>query len=112
MDRQIIFASLLLAASPLVAGCMPDNARTHLDWGVNTTAPRHVAAKDSAKTYVYDDSAARTRARVLHPILRACHQPAAGAYQPGGAGRRAGFHLAGLGPGDFRFRHHRQWRQE
>jgi len=53
MDRKIIFASLLLAAS--VAGCMPEDPRTHLDWGVNTNAPRHVAA--SANTYVYDESA-------------------------------------------------------
>ena len=57
MDRKILFASLFLAASPLVAGCMPDNPRTHLDWGVNTSTPRHVAAKDSANTYVYDESA-------------------------------------------------------
>jgi murein DD-endopeptidase MepM/ murein hydrolase activator NlpD len=57
MDRKILFASLLLAAAPLVAGCMPDDPRTHLDWGVNTTAPRHVAARDTsgAKTYTYED---------------------------------------------------------
>jgi murein DD-endopeptidase MepM/ murein hydrolase activator NlpD len=59
MDRKIILASLLLAASPFVAGCMPDNARTHLDWGVNTAPPHHAAAKDSAKTYVYDENAAQ-----------------------------------------------------
>jgi murein DD-endopeptidase MepM/ murein hydrolase activator NlpD len=63
MDRNTIIASLLLAASPLVAGCMPEDPRTHLDWGVNTTAPRHVAARDSAKTYVYDESAAHPSAR-------------------------------------------------
>ena len=34
MDLKILFASLLLAGSPLMAGCMPDDPRTHLDWGV------------------------------------------------------------------------------
>jgi len=63
MDRKIIFASLLLAASPILAGCMPADPRTHLDWGVNTTTPRHVASKEGAKTYTYDDSAARPSAR-------------------------------------------------
>jgi len=60
MDRKTLFASLLLAAS--VAGCMPDDPRTHLDWGVNTSTPRHVAA--NANTYVYDENAnARPKAR-------------------------------------------------
>jgi murein DD-endopeptidase MepM/ murein hydrolase activator NlpD len=67
MDRKTLFASLLLAASPLVAGCMPDDPRTHLDWGVNTSTPRHVAArqesKDGAKTYVYEDGAAHPTPR-------------------------------------------------
>ena len=67
MDRKILFASLLLAASPLVAGCMPDDARTHLEWGVNTTRPRHLASsessKESAATYTYQDSAARPTPR-------------------------------------------------
>ena len=66
MARKIIFASALIAASSLIAGCMPDDARTHLDWGVNTTV-RHVAQnekpKDGAKTYVYEDDAA-------HPVPR------------------------------------------
>ena len=58
MDRKIVLASFLLAVSPLVAGCQEDNARTHLDWGVNTTIHRHVAAnetKDGAATYAYQD---------------------------------------------------------
>ena len=63
MDRNTIFASLLLAASPLVAGCMPENPRTHLDWGVNTNVPRHAVARDSAKTYVYDEGNAHPSAR-------------------------------------------------
>jgi murein DD-endopeptidase MepM/ murein hydrolase activator NlpD len=63
MDRKIIFASLFLAASPLMAGCMPADPRTHLDWGVNTRTPRHVASKEGAKTYTYDDSATRPSAR-------------------------------------------------
>jgi murein DD-endopeptidase MepM/ murein hydrolase activator NlpD len=75
MDRKTIFASLLLALSPLVAGCMPQDPRTHLDWGVNTSTPRHVAAKDSAKTYVYDESAA-------HPTARPDAGPRAAPYAP------------------------------
>ena len=67
MDRKIVFASLLLAVSPLVAGCQEDDARTHLDWGVNTTVNRHVAAKETpkegAKTYTYEDSAAHPTPR-------------------------------------------------
>ena len=65
MDRKIVFASLLLAASPLVAGCMPDDARTHLDWGVNTSVPRHAAAvpKEGAATYTYQDGAERPAPR-------------------------------------------------
>ena len=63
MDRKTILASLLLAVSPLVAGCMPADPRTHLDWGVNTTLPRHVTAKSTAKTYIYEESAARPAAR-------------------------------------------------
>ncbi|HEX4026202.1 MAG TPA: M23 family metallopeptidase [Rhizomicrobium sp.] len=63
MDRKVIFASLLLAASPLVAGCMPDDPHTHLDWGVNTSMPHHVAARDGAKTYVYDDGEAHPTPR-------------------------------------------------
>jgi murein DD-endopeptidase MepM/ murein hydrolase activator NlpD len=66
MDRKILFASLILAAAPFMAGCMPDDARTHLDWGVNT-APRHVAAKETpsegAKTYTYEDNTARPTPR-------------------------------------------------
>lgn len=59
MDSKIVFASLLLAAC--AAGCMPEDARTHLDWGVNTSTPRHVAA--NAKTYVYDEPATRPSPR-------------------------------------------------
>ena len=59
MDSKTLLASLVLAAS--VAGCMPEDPRTHLDWGVNTSMPRHVAA--NAKTYVYDEPAARPSAR-------------------------------------------------
>ncbi len=65
MDRKFLFASLLLVASPLVAGCMPEDARTHLDWGVNTTAPRHVAdaSRDGARTYTYEEGTARPSPR-------------------------------------------------
>lgn len=65
MDRKILFASLLLATSPLVAGCMPDDARTHLDWGVNTSKARHLASNESkgAATYTYEESAARPTPR-------------------------------------------------
>ena len=59
MDRKIIFAGLLLA--PLVAGCQEDDARTHLDWGVNTArSTRHAT---SANTYAFEDTAARPTAR-------------------------------------------------
>jgi murein DD-endopeptidase MepM/ murein hydrolase activator NlpD len=77
MDRKTILASLLLAVSPFVAGCMPADPRTHLDWGVNTTAPRHVAAKDSAKTYVYDESAVRPAARPAPSYAAVTSQPLA-----------------------------------
>ena len=67
MDRKIVFASFLLALSPLVAGCQENDARTHLDWGVNTTIKRHVATQenssDGAKTYTYEDGAARPTPR-------------------------------------------------
>jgi murein DD-endopeptidase MepM/ murein hydrolase activator NlpD len=58
--QKIAFAALTLL--PLLAGCMPDSPRTHLDWGVNTrTTPHHVAA--NAKTYVYEDKDARPTPR-------------------------------------------------
>ena len=47
--------TLLLCATALLAGCMPDSPRTALDWGVNDKLPRPVAAKKSANTYVYQD---------------------------------------------------------
>lgn len=58
MDPKI-FAALLLAA--LTAGCMPDSPRTHLDWGVNTNKPHHVAS--AAKTYVYEEKDVRPSPR-------------------------------------------------
>ncbi len=47
----------LLFAATLLAGCMPDTPRTHLDWGVNDGPPHHVASSSSvgAKTYSYQD---------------------------------------------------------
>ncbi len=65
MDRKIVFASFLLVLLPLVAGCQEDDARTHLDWGVNTTIRHHVAANETsgAKTYTYEDGAARPTPR-------------------------------------------------
>lgn len=66
MDRKIIFANVLIAVSCVLAGCMPDDPRTHLDWGVNTSV-HHVARKDNqkdgAKTYVYEDDAAHPTPR-------------------------------------------------
>lgn len=66
MDQKIIFAALLLAAAPLMAGCMPDTPRTNLEWGVNTT-PHHTVAKaesgSGAKTYVYEDADAHPTPR-------------------------------------------------
>jgi len=46
---------VLLCATALLAGCMPDSPRTAFDWGVNDKLPRPVAAKKSASTYVYQD---------------------------------------------------------
>ena len=46
---------VLLCATALLAGCMPDSPRTAFDWGVNDKLPRPVAAKKSANTYVYQD---------------------------------------------------------
>ena len=65
MDRKIVFASLILAVLPFAAGCQEDDARTHLDWGVNTTIHRHVAANQTSgtKTYTYEDGAARPTPR-------------------------------------------------
>ena len=66
MDRKIVFASLIVAVLPFAAGCQEDDARTHLDWGVNTTIHRHVAANENsggAKTYTYEDGAARPTPR-------------------------------------------------
>lgn len=59
MDSKTLFASLFAAA--FLTGCMPEDPRTQLDWGVNTTTPRAVAA--NAKTYVYDEPSARPSAR-------------------------------------------------
>jgi murein DD-endopeptidase MepM/ murein hydrolase activator NlpD len=55
--------TFLCALMALVAGCMPDTPRTHLEWGVNDKAPRHVASRDSAGTYVYRDKYARPSPR-------------------------------------------------
>ena len=46
---------VLLCATALLAGCMPDSPRTAFDWGVNDKLPRPAAAKKSANTYVYQD---------------------------------------------------------
>jgi murein DD-endopeptidase MepM/ murein hydrolase activator NlpD len=60
MDQKI-FAALALTVA--TAGCMPDSPRTHLDWGVNTTRPQHVASKGPAKTYVYEEKEVRPTPR-------------------------------------------------
>jgi murein DD-endopeptidase MepM/ murein hydrolase activator NlpD len=55
---KIVFAAF---TAVLLAGCMPDSPRTHLDWGVNTArSTRHVT---SANTYAYEDTAARPTPR-------------------------------------------------
>ena len=58
---QKIFVALLFAAA--TAGCMPDTPRTHLDWGVNDRAPKKVASKARAKTYVYQEKDVRPTPR-------------------------------------------------
>jgi murein DD-endopeptidase MepM/ murein hydrolase activator NlpD len=55
-----------LMALPLLAGCMPDTPRTHLDWGVNDTLHHSVASNQGAKTYVYQDKNARPAPRPAH----------------------------------------------
>ena len=59
---KIAFLCAVIAV-PLLAGCMPDTPRTHLEWGVNDKSPRHVASRDGAKTYVYQDRDARPSPR-------------------------------------------------
>jgi murein DD-endopeptidase MepM/ murein hydrolase activator NlpD len=65
MDRiqKIAYAALAVMASALMAGCADESPRTHLDWGVNTTAKHHVASNGGAKTYVYEDSEVRPTPR-------------------------------------------------
>lgn len=64
MDRKIIFLSLTVAAAAAMAGCMPDDPHTHLDWGINTATQHHVASQTSgAKTYTYEDGDARPTPR-------------------------------------------------
>ncbi|HEX4270173.1 MAG TPA: M23 family metallopeptidase [Rhizomicrobium sp.] len=67
MDRKIIFVSLTVMAAAVMAGCMPDSPRTHLDWGVNTTTQRHVASQETsqagARTYTYQDGDAHPTPR-------------------------------------------------
>lgn len=66
MARKVVFASVIFAVSSMIAGCMPDDPRTHLNWGVNTSV-HHVAQKEKskelAKTYVYQDDAAHPSPR-------------------------------------------------
>ncbi|HKY19180.1 MAG TPA: M23 family metallopeptidase [Rhizomicrobium sp.] len=59
MSRILKFA--LLLAAPILAGCMPDSPRTHLDWGVNTRLARPAAKPASAKTYTYQDKDGQPR---------------------------------------------------
>jgi len=59
-NPKIALLSVLMAAA-LLAGCMPDTPRTSLEWGVNDTLHRHVAARDGAKTYVYQDKGSSPR---------------------------------------------------
>jgi len=78
MGQKSIFAALM--ATVLVAGCMPDTPRTHLDWGVNTGSPRPVArATPSAKTYAYVEKDAHPTARPVTPVTSQPLQPIGGA---------------------------------
>jgi len=78
MGQKSIFAALM--ATVLVAGCMPDTPRTHLDWGVNTGSPRPVArAAPSAKTYAYVEKDAHPTARPVTPVTSQPLQPIGGA---------------------------------
>src|SRR5471032_909678 len=78
MGQKSIFAALM--ATVLVAGCMPDTPRTHLDWGVNTGSARPVArAAPSAKTYAYVEKDAHPTARPVTPVTSQPLQPIGGA---------------------------------
>lgn len=78
MGQKSIFAAL--TAAVLVAGCMPDSPRTHLDWGVNTGSSRPAArATPSAKTYAYAEKDARPTARPVTPVTSQPLQPIGGA---------------------------------
>jgi murein DD-endopeptidase MepM/ murein hydrolase activator NlpD len=84
--RKIVLALAAVTAGVLMAGCMPDSPRTHLDWGVNTkVAPRHVAANSgSARTYTYQEKEARPAPRSAPhtPVTRQALAPAAPAGPP------------------------------
>jgi murein DD-endopeptidase MepM/ murein hydrolase activator NlpD len=56
-------ALLAVGVALLAAGCMPDDARTHFDWGVNTSAGPRPVAGHGAKTYAYVDKDARPTPR-------------------------------------------------
>jgi murein DD-endopeptidase MepM/ murein hydrolase activator NlpD len=80
MGQKSIFAAL--TATVLVAGCMPDTPRTHLDWGVNTGSARPAArqsATTSAKTYAYVEKDAHPTARPVTPVTSQSLQPVGGA---------------------------------
>ena len=68
--------TLLLCASALLAGCMPDSPRTAFDWGVNDKL-RHKTAANSAgaKTYVYKDKDAQTAPRSTNTVARSAYTP-------------------------------------
>jgi murein DD-endopeptidase MepM/ murein hydrolase activator NlpD len=84
MGQKSIFAAL--TAAVLVAGCMPDTPRTHLDWGVNTGSAHSTArqsamtsAPASAKTYAYVEKDAHPMARPVTPVTSQPLQPIGGA---------------------------------
>ncbi len=53
MDRRKLFVAVALV-SPLLAGCMPDNPRTELSWGMNDRLP-HPVMRHDARVYAYRD---------------------------------------------------------
>lgn len=84
MDRRIriLAVGVLGALAPLVAACTPDTPETELSWDVNDQLAHHrepaaqYAARDTAKTYVYQgDAHAAPAPRPTRPAKDASNDP-------------------------------------
>jgi len=88
---KLLFVTLVLLASPLVAGCMPDTPETQLTWDANTRMtprPKYQARavapapQASAKTYVYQDKYAKPTPRPNPAVTSQPLAPVAAANAP------------------------------